>query len=57
MTGVRVRSGHGSFVIEVVAHGGVPRGSAALPFNLEGQSAGELIDASGPVTDVRLETV
>jgi len=54
---VRVRSGHASFVIEVVAHSGVPRGSAALPFNLEGQSAGELIDASGPVTDVRLETV
>jgi len=53
----RVRSDHASLVIEVVADGGVPRGSAALPFNLEGESAAELIVASGPVTDVRLETV
>jgi len=54
---VRVRSGRASLVLEVVADTGVPRGSAALPFNLAGQSAAELVDGSGPVTDVRLETV
>ena len=54
---LRVRSRHQSFVLEVLADAGVPPGSVAIPFNLGDQSAGELIDASGPVTDVRLETV
>ena len=34
-----------------------PRGSASLIFNLAGEGAADLIDATAAVTDVRLETV
>ena len=36
---------------------GLPRGSVYLGFNLQGEQAAELIDATAPVTDVRIETV
>jgi hypothetical protein len=35
----------------------VPRGSAGLGFNQPGPNAGDLIDASLLVNDVRVETV
>jgi hypothetical protein len=40
-----------------MADTGVPRGVASLLFNLPGDGVAELIDATEPVTDVRLETV
>ncbi len=46
-----------SMVLEVLADTGVPRGSASLIFNLPGEGAADLIDATSPVTDVRLESV
>jgi predicted molibdopterin-dependent oxidoreductase YjgC len=54
---VRAISPRTSMVLEALADGGVPRGSASLTFNLPGQGAADLIDATAPVTDVRLETV
>ena len=58
-TGGRVRtiSPRASMVLDVVADSGVPRGSASMTFNLPGEGAADLIDATSPVTDVRLETV
>jgi hypothetical protein len=44
-------------VVEVETNDGVPRGSAVLPFNLPGAAAAEIIDASAPVNDVRIETM
>ena len=55
---VRVRSKHrGNFVVEAVPDAHVPRGSVWLPFNPVGDGAAELIDATQPVNDVRIETV
>jgi NADH-quinone oxidoreductase subunit G len=55
---VRVRSKHrGGFVVEAVPDKLVPRGSAAMAFNPVGEGAAELIDATQPVNDVRVETV
>ena len=55
---VRVWSGRGSLVTVVVADSSVPRGSAVLAANPpDGAAAHELIDASSPVIDVRLESV
>ncbi len=54
---VRVTSSRGSVFLEAVADAAVLRGSAALTFNQPGEGAADLIDASQPVTDVRVETV
>jgi len=54
---VRVTSARASVFLEAVADPGVLRGSAALTFNQPGDGAADLIDASQPVTDVRVETV
>ncbi|MGI9118764.1 MAG: molybdopterin oxidoreductase family protein, partial [Acidimicrobiales bacterium] len=54
---LQVTSSHGRVVLEVVADPGVPQGSAALAFNQPGPGAADLIDASRPVTEVRLETL
>ncbi|SRR5579875_1273140 len=54
---VRVVTPGASLVLEAVVDPGIPRGSAALAFNLEGEGAADLIDATKPVTDVRLETI
>ncbi|MBW3668080.1 MAG: NADH-quinone oxidoreductase subunit NuoG [Actinobacteria bacterium] len=55
---VRVRSKHrGGFVVEAVPDMAVPRGSVWVPFNPVGDGAAELIDATQPVNDVRVETV
>ena len=54
---VRLSSPRTNTVVEVEADEGVPRGSAALAFNVPGLVAGDLIDVSTPVTDIRIETV
>ena len=51
---VRVTSSRTSLTLDAAADGGVPRGSALLAW---GAAAGELLDASSPVTDIRVETV
>jgi NADH-quinone oxidoreductase subunit G len=58
-TGDRVRfsSSRTNGMIEVEVDEGVPRGSAALAFNVPGIAAADLIDANSPVTDIRIETV
>jgi anaerobic selenocysteine-containing dehydrogenase len=53
---VKVTSKRTSIVLPVVADPSVVRGSAWVPFNQAGTSVGELIDASQPVTDVRVES-
>ena len=54
---VRMTSSRGSLVAQAVPDHGIPRGSASLPFNLQGPGAADLIDAHQPVTEVRLESV
>ena len=54
---VRVTSPRAALLLEAAADAGVPRGSAAVDFNPPGEGAADLIDASQPVTDVRVETV
>ena len=57
---VRVRSSRASLVLEAVADDDTARGTAEIGFNLDaGDGAGVscLVDASQPVTDVRLETL
>ena len=54
---VRVSSSRRSLVLDVAADPRVLRGSAVLAFNAPGEGAAELIDATQPVTDVRVETV
>jgi NADH-quinone oxidoreductase subunit G len=58
---VRVRSPRADVEIEVVADASMPRGVVSLGFNLPGDGSGvcatDLIDASMPVVDVRLETI
>jgi NADH-quinone oxidoreductase subunit G len=53
---VRMTSSRTSVEVEIAADPGVPRGSAAVYFNQPGLDAASLIDASAPVTDVRVET-
>jgi len=53
---VRVTSSRTTLTLEVAADTGVPRGSVALPFNLPGEGAADLIDGTQPVTDLRVET-
>ena len=54
---VRVSSSRGSLTLTAVADRSVLRGSAVLAFNQPGPGAADLIDASLPITDVRVETV
>src|SRR5205807_8893627 len=54
---LRLHSPRATVVVKAVSDAGVPRGSAALPFNLPDGGAGDLIDATQPVTDVRIENV
>jgi predicted molibdopterin-dependent oxidoreductase YjgC len=53
---VRLTAPRANFLVEVVADTGGPRGSVVLPFNLDGISAADLIDATAAVNDVRIET-
>jgi hypothetical protein len=54
---VRLSSARTNTVVEVEADDGVPRGSAALAFNVPGLLASDLIDVATAVTDIRIETV
>jgi NADH-quinone oxidoreductase subunit G len=53
--GVRVSSSRGTLTVPALPDVGVPKGTAVLPFNQPGASAADLIDATAPVTDVRVE--
>jgi NADH-quinone oxidoreductase subunit G len=54
---VRVTSSRTALTLPTAADWGVPRGVAELAFDQPGPGAADLIDASAPVTDVRLETI
>jgi anaerobic selenocysteine-containing dehydrogenase len=54
---VRISSTRGAQIVAAVADPSVPRRVAVVWFNQPGVQAGDLIDATQPVTDVRLETV
>ncbi|MGH9186552.1 MAG: molybdopterin oxidoreductase family protein, partial [Acidimicrobiales bacterium] len=54
---VKATSSRGSATVEVVRDPGVPKGVAAIYVNQEGPNPTEFIDASAPVTEIRLETV
>jgi NADH-quinone oxidoreductase subunit G len=53
---VRAHTARAATVVEVLADAGVVRGTAVLGFNLAGGGAGDLIDATAAVTDIRLES-
>ncbi len=54
---VVVSSPRTSVVLPVVADESVQRGTVWVPFNHRGVNVGELIDASAPIIDVRIENV
>jgi NADH-quinone oxidoreductase subunit G len=54
-TVVKVESSRGHLLAPVVADAGVPAGSAAIPFSVDGWAANTLIDSSAAVTEVRVE--
>jgi NADH-quinone oxidoreductase subunit G len=54
---VRVTSSRSALTLTATADPVVPRGVAELAFDQPGPGAADLIDASTPVTDVRLETI
>ena len=53
---VRAITARGSISAVVEPDASVPKGIAVVGFNLDGVPAADLIDASQPVTDLRLET-
>jgi anaerobic selenocysteine-containing dehydrogenase len=53
---VRVTSARGSVTIPLRADPGVASGTAYLPFNLGEGGVADLVDASAPVTDLRVES-
>jgi predicted molibdopterin-dependent oxidoreductase YjgC len=54
-TVVKVESSRGHLLAPVAADAGVPTGSAAIPFSVDGWAANTLIDHATAVTDVRVE--
>ncbi len=54
---VRVTSSRGGLDLVVRADPGVPAGTAGLAWNLPGSAASGLIDATAPVTDLRVESI
>jgi anaerobic selenocysteine-containing dehydrogenase len=52
---VRITSARGHVTVPVASDPAVPRGVAALPANGAGGRASVLVDATVPVTDVRVE--
>lgn len=52
---VRVIGTRATVVLPLRSDAGVPRGVAWAPFNQAGASVADVIDASAPVTDVRIE--
>ncbi|HEX6596707.1 MAG TPA: NADH-quinone oxidoreductase subunit NuoG [Acidimicrobiales bacterium] len=53
----RVKSPRGSLLLAVHPDPAMPRGTACLDVNLPGEGPAELIDATAPVTEIRLESV
>ncbi len=53
---VRMQTSRATLTAEIAADAGVPRGSASVVFNQPGLHVAALIDASQPVTVVRVET-
>ncbi len=53
---VKVSSARGTVSVQAAADAGVPRGSAHLTVNQPGGDPAALIDATAPVTDIRIET-
>jgi NADH-quinone oxidoreductase subunit G len=54
---VKVISDRTSIVMKVVSDPSVQRNTAWAPWNQPGANIGELIDATRPVNDVRVETL
>ena len=54
---VQVISPHASAVLPVRAHDGVPRGIAWAPFNQGGGKIEDIVPASAPIVDVRIEVL
>jgi NADH-quinone oxidoreductase subunit G len=54
---VRVTSSRSTFTIAAESDPGVPHGVAAIWFDQPGSGAADLIDATAPVTDIRVETI
>jgi NADH-quinone oxidoreductase subunit G len=54
---VKVTSARGSARFRIVADGGVPQGIARVAFTADGGGVSELLDATLPVTDLRVETL
>ena len=53
---VKVTSSRTTLLVDAVPDAGVSRGTVTLGFNRPGTRAADLIDATEPVTDVRVET-
>jgi NADH-quinone oxidoreductase subunit G len=54
---VKLVSAKASTVMPIVANTAVPRGTVWSPFNQPGGTVEEIIDATAPVTDVRIERI
>jgi anaerobic selenocysteine-containing dehydrogenase len=54
---VKVTSSRGSLTVEAHASTAIPKGAAALSVNQPGPDPFDLIDATQPVSDVRIETI
>jgi NADH-quinone oxidoreductase subunit G len=54
---VRVTSSRATFTLAAESDLGVPHGIAAIWFDQPGSGAADLIDATAPVTDIRVETI
>jgi NADH-quinone oxidoreductase subunit G len=54
---VRVTSSRAALVLEAALDDRLPRGTAAIDFNQTGEGAADLVDATTPITDVRVENV
>ena len=53
---MKVTSSRTTLLVDAVPDAGVSRGTVTLGFNRPGTRAADLIDATEPVTDVRVET-
>ncbi len=56
-TDVKISTPRATIVLPLATDDSVQRGTAWVPFNQAGPSAGELIDAAAAVTDVRIESL
>ena len=54
-TEVRIVATKGTVVLPLAADAAVPRGSLRVPFNVAGASIADIVDATAPATDVRVE--